>query len=340
MPRLRRADCSGPGIRRRRRGKGFEYLDARRRARHRRGDARPHPRARASRPPGRTSGSARTRWATSRPPASTRAGASSTATTTSGASAATSEKFDEMIDFARALPAMRKRVQRDLATDGMPRERVLACAVRLLDRGFFRVGGEDYAEENESYGAGHDAQAPRDGRRRRSGCCSTTRRRAASGGCSRSSTPRSHEIVAALKRRRGGGEELLAYKRRPRAGRTSSRPTSTSTSRRSPGGDFSAKDFRTWNATVLAAVALAVLRAGRGAGSKTARKRAKNRAVKEVAALPRQHARGLPRLLHRPARVRPLRRRADDRRRAAGVGRGHRRLAGRAGHGRGARCST
>ena len=45
----------------------------------------------------------------------------------------------------------------------MPRERVLACAVRLLDRGFFRVGGEDYAEENETYGARDDAQAPRDG---------------------------------------------------------------------------------------------------------------------------------------------------------------------------------
>src|SRR5215207_8948176 len=62
------------------------------------------------------------------------------------------EKFDEMIEFARALPAMRARVDRDLAGGGLGRERVLACAVRLLDIGFFRVGGEDYAEENESYG--------------------------------------------------------------------------------------------------------------------------------------------------------------------------------------------
>src|SRR5206468_2436891 len=56
------------------------------------------------------------------------------------------------IAFARALPAMRREVARDIAKDGMTRERVLASAVRLLDRGFFRVGGEDYAAENDSYG--------------------------------------------------------------------------------------------------------------------------------------------------------------------------------------------
>src|SRR4051795_4973818 len=54
------------------------------------------------------------------------------------------EKFDEMLRFARALPRMRKRVERDLEdADGLHRERVLAAAVRLLDRGFFRIGSED-----------------------------------------------------------------------------------------------------------------------------------------------------------------------------------------------------
>ena len=43
-------------------------------------------------------------------------------------------------------------MKRDLAREGMPRERALACAVRLLDLGFFRIGGEEYAETNESYG--------------------------------------------------------------------------------------------------------------------------------------------------------------------------------------------
>ena len=62
------------------------------------------------------------------------------------------EKFESMEEFARALPRLRKRVSKDLAREGMPRERVLACAVRLLDLGFFRIGSEDYAEENDTYG--------------------------------------------------------------------------------------------------------------------------------------------------------------------------------------------
>ena len=62
------------------------------------------------------------------------------------------EKFDEMIDFARSLPRLRKRVAKDLELDGMPREKALACATRLLDLGFFRIGSEDYAEENDTYG--------------------------------------------------------------------------------------------------------------------------------------------------------------------------------------------
>src|SRR4051812_36773629 len=65
------------------------------------------------------------------------------------------EKFDSMLAFARTLPAMRERVEADLEgrdDEDMGRERVLAAAVRLLDRGFFRIGSEDYAVENETYG--------------------------------------------------------------------------------------------------------------------------------------------------------------------------------------------
>src|SRR5262245_61279046 len=58
------------------------------------------------------------------------------------------EKFARMLDFARALPRLRRHVERDLRGDELSRERVLACAVRLLDRGLFRVGNEEYAEEN------------------------------------------------------------------------------------------------------------------------------------------------------------------------------------------------
>ena len=62
------------------------------------------------------------------------------------------EKFAEMERFARSLPRMRERTEEDLGRRGLVRERVLACAVRLLDLGFFRIGSERYAEENETFG--------------------------------------------------------------------------------------------------------------------------------------------------------------------------------------------
>jgi hypothetical protein len=89
-----------------------------------------------------------------------------------------------------------------------------------------------------------------------------------------------HDIVARLRRRRAGSDDLLAYRR----GREWVDVRSDDVNaylKEATGGDFSAKDFRTWNATVNAAVALAV--AGPVAGSKSGRKRAISRAVKEVA---------------------------------------------------------
>jgi DNA topoisomerase I len=89
------------------------------------------------------------------------------------------------------------------------------------------------------------------------------------------------EVVRALKRRRSGGEELLAYKEGGRSVGVRSSDVNQYV-KDATGGEFSAKDFRTWSATVLAAVALAV--SGPAAqGSKAARNRAKTRAVKEVA---------------------------------------------------------
>ncbi len=153
----------------------------------------------------------RTRSATSRPPASTPRGASSTATTTRWRLRRDREKFDEMIDFAARCRAMRKRVaarlraRRDGARAGA-RVRRAAARPRLLPhrRRGVRGGERDLR-------AGDDAQAARDRERRRRSP-STTRPRAASAACSRSSIPRSREVVRALKRRRGGGDELLAYR--------------------------------------------------------------------------------------------------------------------------------
>ena len=63
-----------------------------------------------------------------------------------------SVKFDEMLAFAERLPDMRRRVRRLLKHDGLERERVLAAALAFLDRGLFRVGSDEYVDENGGYG--------------------------------------------------------------------------------------------------------------------------------------------------------------------------------------------
>jgi DNA topoisomerase I len=62
------------------------------------------------------------------------------------------EKFERILRFARALPAMRRTTAKHLAAPGLPREKVLACIVQLMDKAYFRVGNEVYAKENQSYG--------------------------------------------------------------------------------------------------------------------------------------------------------------------------------------------
>ena len=190
------------------------------------------------------------------------------------------EKFDAMVHFARCLPKLRRRVSRDLGRKEMDQKRALACAVRLLDRGFFRIGGEDYAESNDSYGL---ATMRKEHVTLREPDIILFEYPAKSGQQRVQSIVDQavFDIVTTLKRRRGGGEELLAYK----SGRRWIDVRSEDINgyiKASAGEDFSAKAFRTWNATVLAAVALAV--SGPAAnGSKTKRKRAVTRAVKEVA---------------------------------------------------------
>jgi DNA topoisomerase I len=187
-------------------------------------------------------------------------------------------KFEQMECFADSLPALRKRIERDLSLRGLVRERVLGCAVRLLDLGFFRIGSERYAAENETYGL------------------ATLKRRQVKleGGAAifdyRAKGSRRHvQVVAdpavlptvkALKSRRSGGGELFAY----RNGRSWHDVRSEEINehlKNLAGDEFTAKDFRTWNATVLAAVALA--KHDSDELSRTARRRATNEAVKDVA---------------------------------------------------------
>jgi DNA topoisomerase-1 len=282
MPRLRRSDCSTPGLRRRRRGRGFEYLDA--------DGARvddPETLARINAlaiPPAWTDV-----WICPDP----RGHLQATGVDAAGRkqyryhdawrARRDRQKFEEMLEFARALPRLRRRVARDLRTvqdGGVTRERVLACAARLLDRGFFRIGSESYAEGNGSYGLatirkehvrlnGDDIvfdYPSKSGRRRVQAVAD----------------PDVREVVAALKRRRGGADGLLAYREGRRWVEVRSDDINEYLKASARLDTVSAKDFRTWNGTVLAAVALA-RREGR-VSSKTARKRAITAAVREVAA--------------------------------------------------------
>jgi len=188
------------------------------------------------------------------------------------------EKFDSMIRFARSLPAMREAVDRDLTGGELTAEQVLACAVRLLDKGFFRIGSEDYAVTNETYGLAtmHKAHVRLDGD-------VLLFDYPAKHGKRRVQSVVDADVAAVIRRlkaRRGGGHELLAFKRSGRWVDVRS-PDINRYLKEVTGLDVSAKDFRTWNATVLAAVALAV--SGVARGTKTGRKRATTRAIKEVA---------------------------------------------------------
>jgi DNA topoisomerase IB len=277
MPRLRRVDCSAPGILRRGRGKGFEYLDADGR---RISDPEALARIRSlGIPP-----AWKDVWICSDP----RGHLQATGTDAAGRKQylyhedwrrrRDLEKFEDMVEFAHALPALRERALADLrATDEPDRTRVLAAAVRLLDRGFFRIGTEEYSVRNETYGLATMQKShvtiegdvmvfdypAKHGIRRVQAVVD----------------PEVTELVCQLKRRRGGGDELLAY----RDGRRWQDVRSADINaylKEATGGDFSAKDFRTWSATVLAALGLAV--SGEVAATKTGRKRAITRAVQEV----------------------------------------------------------
>jgi DNA topoisomerase IB len=186
------------------------------------------------------------------------------------------EKFADMLDFAARLPQLRERTNALLSPGAAGREHTLALAIRLLDVGFFRVGWDRYARDDGHVGlttlrrdqvtvAGGEARfdyVAKAGKRRRL-------------------TVRDPQAVAALRplrRRRGEPAELLAYRGQPAGWRRIHAADVNNTLRAWAEGPYSAKEFRTWAATVLAAVALAREDA---AGRHDAR--AVNRAVREVA---------------------------------------------------------
>jgi DNA topoisomerase IB len=275
--RLRRADCSGPGLRRIRRGRGFSYLDER-------GDRITDPETllrirELAIPPAWEDV-----WICSDPCGHLQATGTDAADRKQylyhplWRARRDREKFERALRFARSLPQLRRGVCADLGRDGLDRERVLACAARLLDRGLFRVGSDEYAEADSGIGlatirkehlsfANETAQFDYPGK----------------GGIRRVQSigdPESIEMLRALKRRHGGGEGLLAYRNGRRWAPIHAEDINDYL-KAHMGEEFTAKDFRTWNATMLAAVVLAV--DGRAATTKTARRRAINAAVREVA---------------------------------------------------------
>lgn len=176
-------------------------------------------------------------------------------------------KYGRLRDFAKALPRLRERVDEDLGRQGIPRERVLATAIRILEETFMRVGNVEYARANGSFGLTtlRSKHVDVDGSR------IVFRFRGKSG--------KDHEVDFRDRRlarvitrlEQLPGQELFRYLDDHDELRTISSEDVNAYLREISGEDVTAKDFRTWAGTVLAARALAEL--GPARNERIARKR-------------------------------------------------------------------
>jgi DNA topoisomerase-1 len=155
-------------------------------------------------------------------------------------------KFDRMLEFGRVLPKIRARVARDLRKDGMPRERVLATVVRLLEATRIRVGNEEYARTNGSFGL----TTLRDRHVSKNGGTVHLVFRGKSGIEQR--VPITDKAIARLVLRCQDipGQELFQWLDDSGERRRIDSSDVNDYLREASGGDFTAKDFRTWFATV------------------------------------------------------------------------------------------
>jgi DNA topoisomerase-1 len=272
---LRYVSDSRPGIRRRRSGKGFKYLQhdgepVRQLERLRRikalaippawtdvwicGDPRGHIQATGRDARGRKQYRYHARWREARD----------------------ETKYDRMIEFGRALPRLRRRVGRDLGLPGLPQEKVVATVVRLLDSSNIRVGNPEYARDNQSYGL----TTLREKHVTVRGDRINFRFRGKAG--------KEHDVnihdrrLANIVRRCQDlpGQELFRYVADGGEPRTVESADVNDYLREATGQTFTAKDFRTWSGTVLAAAELARLGL---AGSETEAKQRLVEAVRSVA---------------------------------------------------------
>src|SRR3954469_17406944 len=266
--RLRRSDVHGPGYRRRRAGRGFAYNDqdgpliTADRLDRSRGLAIPpawrdvwicpwpngHIQATGVDAAGRRQYRYHDEWRARRD----------------------AEKHERVLEIAHQLPDVRDAVKAGLRTRGLNRDRVLATAVRLLDLGTFRVGSEQYEEENGTYGLATLKRDHVSVRGERTFFSYT-----AKGGIEReveiTDRPTATVVRQLLERPADAGEELLAYQLDDGTWRDVTSAEINLYLKEISGAEISAKDFRTWNATVLMAVTLAE---APPPTSRTARKRA------------------------------------------------------------------
>ncbi len=170
------------------------------------------------------------------------------------------DKFDRMLAFAEALPRIRRRCDADLATRGLSREKVLAAVVRLLELTLIRVGNDEYARLNRSFGL----TTLRDRHARIEGAAVRFRFRGKSG--------QQHEVGLRDRRLAGvvrrcqelPGQDLFQFVDEAGEVRDIASDDVNDYIREASGGDFTAKDFRTWAGTVLAYRALRALQPGSG----------------------------------------------------------------------------
>ena len=163
-------------------------------------------------------------------------------------------KFDRLADFAKALPKIRQRISRDMRLPGLPRQKVLATVVRLLERTFIRIGNEEYVRQNQSFGL----TTIKNRHVKVKGAHLRFRFRGKSG--------REHEVDVMDRRiakivskcQDLPGQDLFQYVEQDGQVRNVTSQNVNDYLREITGDDFSAKDFRTWAGTLLGALALNV----------------------------------------------------------------------------------
>jgi len=161
-------------------------------------------------------------------------------------------KFGRMVDFGKALPRIRKAVARDLAKPGLPRRKVLAAVVKLLETSLIRVGNDEYAKENGSYGL----TTLRDGHVDIQGGLIHFHFKGKAG-VKHDIDVEDRRLAKIVKACQDlPGQELFQYLDDDGQVRDVGSADVNEYLREIAGDDFTAKDFRTWAGTVLAALAL------------------------------------------------------------------------------------